>query len=327
MTVGSLFTGIGGFDLAAERAGLEVRWQVEIDDYATRILERHWPDVRRYRDIRSIDWADVEPVDLICGGFPCQPHSPAGRRLGGADSRDLWPEFRRCLRALGPRWVLAENVGGLLSSEAGRFFGALLRDLAASGYDAEWDCLPASAVGAPHRRDRVWIVGHRRGPLADADRGGCEGVRLTQPAGVQSASGREPDRCRALREQLDAAPVADADCPRLEGRQCRGVPERADEQPARARRASVADPDLERAHGRRTQARRGRESSDSDPCIFGGVGPEPRRLWIVEPDVGRVAHGVPARVDRLRCLGNAIVPQVAEWIFAQITEAELDSQR
>src|SRR4029450_13011646 len=104
--------------------------------------------------------AYLEPVDVICGGFPCQPHSLAGRRAGANDERDLWPHFARLIRELEPRWVVAENVPGLLSSDAGRFFGTVLGDLAACGYDAEWDCLPASAFGAPHRRDRVWIVAY-----------------------------------------------------------------------------------------------------------------------------------------------------------------------
>ncbi len=160
LTVGELFAGIGGFGLGFERAGFQVKWQVEIDDYATRVLEKHWPNVERFRDVRTCGAHNLEPVDVVCGGFPCQPHSTAGRRKGAADERDLWPEFRRIIRELKPRWIVAENVAGLLSNDAGRFFGDILRDMAESGFDAEWDCIPASAVGAPHRRDRVWIVAH-----------------------------------------------------------------------------------------------------------------------------------------------------------------------
>ncbi len=151
-TFGSLFAGIGGIDLGLERAGWECRWQVEYDPFCQHVLAHHWPDVPRYGDIRAVDWSMVEPVDLIAGGFPCQPFSNAGKRRGKDDERWLWPEFFRCVRALRPRFVLVENVPGFLQPHGG--LGELLGDLASFGYDAEWDCIPAAAVGAPHRRDR-----------------------------------------------------------------------------------------------------------------------------------------------------------------------------
>jgi DNA (cytosine-5)-methyltransferase 1 len=137
LTFGSLFAGIGGFDLGLERAGLVCQWQVEIDPFCRKVLEKHWPQVKRYDDVRTVGAGTLEAVDLVCGGFPCQPHSLAGRRQGSADERDLWPEFARVIRELGPRWVLAENVPGLLSIDAGRVFGNILQDLAACGYDTE----------------------------------------------------------------------------------------------------------------------------------------------------------------------------------------------
>src|SRR3989338_2402453 len=174
ITFGSLFAGIGGFDLGLERAGMKCAWQVELGDYATRILEKHWPHVTRHRDVRECGQHNLEPVDLICGGFPCQPHSFAGMRKGSDDARDLWEEFARIIRELEPRWVLAENVPGILSTESGRYFGCILRDLAALGYDVEWECIPASVVGAPHRRERIWIFATKR-MVPDADRLGCQG--------------------------------------------------------------------------------------------------------------------------------------------------------
>ncbi len=160
LTVGSLFSGIGGLELGLEWAGMQTAWQVELDDYAQRILHRHWPNVPKHRDIRACGRHNLAPVDLICGGFPCQPHSLAGRRGGSHDERDLWPEYRRILRELRPRWVVAENVPGLLSTDAGRFFGAILADLATLGYDAEWSVLSACALGAPHTRERLFLVAH-----------------------------------------------------------------------------------------------------------------------------------------------------------------------
>ena len=162
LTVGSLFAGIGGFDLGLERAGMQVKWQVEIDSYCLKVLEKHWPHVRRYTDIKQVDWSTVEPVDLVCGGFPCQPVSVAGKRKGTADERWLWPEFVRCFSVLRPRYIVIENVPGLLTANDGLAFAEVLRDVAACGYDAEWDCIPASAVGAPHWRDRCWAVAYTK---------------------------------------------------------------------------------------------------------------------------------------------------------------------
>ena len=268
MTVGSLFAGIGGFDLGFERAGFTIRWQVENDKYCTLILRKHWPDVRRYGDITLIDWNDVERVDLVCGGFPCQPVSVAGKRRGTADERWLWPEFARCLRVLRPRYVLVENVPGLLV----RGMGEVVGDLARFGYDAEWEVLSAAAFGAPHLRRRIWLVAYDQSAGA---RMGCFeasserwGTAKTESAGLRQADWHPSD------VGIDASSpiVADAESTRLEvGRQ--GL------------------------------------STASD-------------WWATEPDVGRMAHGVPARVDRLRGLGNAVVPQVVEWIGRQILKAQ-----
>lgn len=155
LTFGSLFAGIGGFDLGLERAGMRCLWQCELDPYAERVLARHWPDVLRVRDIRDVNASTVPWVHVLAGGFPCQPVSLNGRRRGTDDERWLWPEFARAIRDLRPRYVLVENVPGLY-----RRLGVILADLATLGLDAEWHCIPAAAFGAPHRRDRVWIVAH-----------------------------------------------------------------------------------------------------------------------------------------------------------------------
>ena len=152
MRVLSLFSGVGGLDRA-------LSWHPSVmcerDPYARRILARHWPGVPLVEDVRDV--GDVG-AEVVVGGFPCQPHSVAGKRAASADDRDLWPEFARVVRLNRPRLVLAENVTGLLTSEGGAFFGRVLRDLDALGYAVRWDCAEAAAVGAPHRRDRVWIV-------------------------------------------------------------------------------------------------------------------------------------------------------------------------
>lgn len=157
LKVGSLFSGIGGFDLGLERAGMTVKWQVEIDEFCNRVLAKHWPDVKRYRDIKTIGGEELEPVDVVCGGFPCQPFSAAGKRRSKQDDRYLWPEMLRVISAVRPTWVIAENVAGIISLA----LDDVLADMENAGYSCQSFIIPACAVNAPHRRDRVWIVAHR----------------------------------------------------------------------------------------------------------------------------------------------------------------------
>lgn len=275
MTFGSLFAGIGGLDLGLERAGMTCKWQVEIDEFCQKILTKHWPNVPKYRDVRECG-DNLERVDLICGGFPCQDVSVAGKRAGITGSRSgLWTEFARIIRLLRPRFVLVENVPGLLSAG----FGRVLGDLAESGYDAEWDCIPAAAVGAPHLRYRVFIVAY-------------------------------PVHGRYLHKNRKIASLSDSHGPqnRLSGKNGFDVPnphESGLSESICPGFRSVFTPDGKSAWGQ-----------------FGGATTEGRNHWSVECDVGRVANGVPARVDRLRALGNAVVPQVAEWIGRKIVEFE-----
>ncbi len=165
MTVGSLFAGIGGIDLGLERAGMRVVWQVEIDPACQKVLERYWPGVRRYGDVRTIEPSDLEPVDLVAGGFPCQDVSVAGRRAGLAGQQSgLFFEFVRIVAALRPTWVLIENVPGLLSSNRGRDMGTVLLALAKLGYGYAYRVLDAQYFGLAQRRKRVFIVGHLGAP-------------------------------------------------------------------------------------------------------------------------------------------------------------------
>jgi len=154
--VGSLFSGIGGFDLGLERAGMHIEWQVENNDWCREVLKKHWPKVPCHYDIRQIDWAYIPRVDLVCGGFPCQPFSVAGKQRGQNDDRYLWPEVVRCLDALRPTWFLGENVPGLINLALDQVW----TDLESLSYQVWTVCLPACAVDAPHIRQRVWILGY-----------------------------------------------------------------------------------------------------------------------------------------------------------------------
>ena len=153
-TFGSLFAGIGGFDLGLERAGMQCMWQVENDPFCISILEKHCAHVRRYKDVTTT--TNLPAVDLICGGFPCQPHSVAGQRKGANDSRDLWKQFLRIIQECRPNWVLGENVPGIDTT----ILASVCSDLAHEGYSVTVFGITACSVGAPHRRERRFIVGY-----------------------------------------------------------------------------------------------------------------------------------------------------------------------
>lgn len=192
----SLFTGIGGIDLAAEWAGFKTVGQCEFADYPTKVLEKHWPDVPRWRDVRDVTIKSVHEkgigkVTLLSGGFPCQPHSVAGKRKASGDERNLWPEYRRIIGEVKPKWVLAENVRGLLSSEDGRFFGGILNDLADLGYDAGWCCYGANRVGAIHRRERVFIIAYSNSSRFMEHKGFKEKIQQSWDKKLQQEEGRQ----------------------------------------------------------------------------------------------------------------------------------------
>lgn len=173
----SLCTGIGGIDLGLQRAGWRIAAQVEIDPYCTAVLSKHWPEVPRWSDLTEVDPHDLPAADLIAAGFPCQPFSKAGRRRSVADERWMWPAVAAVVGVLRPRYVLLENVAALLDDADA--FGWVLSDLAALGFDAEWTVLSACAVGAPHTRERLFVVAHPDG-LHGATWLGAE-LHRTQP--------------------------------------------------------------------------------------------------------------------------------------------------
>jgi len=267
LTVGSLFSGIGGLDLGLERAGMQVIWQSEIDPYACRVLKKHWPEVVNHGDIKRIQWGDVVRPDIICGGYPCQPFSTAGKRNGTDDPRHLWPWVLTAISELRPRYAILENVRGHLSLGGLSVVG----DLASIGYDTEWRVVSAASVGANHRRDRLIIVAY--------------------PTCI-NGNGRENDSGAKPAPQWGTI-----------------------QSETRASSGNVADTNLWKVGGgdRWHAANRGTVFTGQHK-LRGAQGYEGWQWWAVEPDVGRVADGIPARVDRLRGLGNAVVPQVAEVI-------------
>ena len=277
LTFGSLFSGIGGIDLGLERAGMQCRWQSEIEPYACQVLKKHWPDTPNLGDVTQIDWSTVERTDVVAGGYPCQPFSVAGARKGEFDPRHLWPYFRDCICILRPRYALLENVSGHLSLG----FGHVLGDLAAIGYDARWDCIPAAAVGAPHLRDRVFVIATRQNmahanPNSEPRRAIHGGKTENRSEQQRTLADSDHGRSRnSLRAGWDA-------------------PWHGGKNVAYARCQSSQVP---------LTRRQPAEQKSERTC-----------WWETEPGVGRVAHGIPRRLDRLRALGNAVVPQVAEHV-------------
>jgi DNA (cytosine-5)-methyltransferase 1 len=235
LTVGSLFSGIGGLDLGLERAGMRVIWQSEIDPYACKVLAKHWPEVVNHGDIKEINWDTIERPDVICGGYPCQPFSQSGRRHGEHDPRHLWPWVREAISQLRPRYAILENVRGHITLGLPTVIG----ELADIGYRAEWTLISAASLGAPHLRERVVIVAY-------------------------------PERERDGEQRFPTDVGVFGDCWNSE-------------------------------IGRKTR---------------NDIG----KWWHHQPDVGRVVYGVPSRVDRLRGLGNAVVPQVAQFVGALVVD-------
>ena len=301
----SLFTGIGGLDLAAEWAGFRTVGQCEWADYPAKVLEKHWPDVPRWRDIRTLtkesfhERTGLRTVDLVSGGFPCQPFSVAGKRRGKEDDRYLWPEMLRVIEELQPRWVVGENVAGIVTMALDQ----VLSDLEGRGYACGAFVIPACAVDAPHRRDRVAIVAYRQGERRGERGNGIGGSpQRASGDGVDVADTQRVGR----RKDKDQSPYnPEWDHPAY-------WKERGTElcPPGRGR-GPVSDPERQR-----------RDGAERLPQPPGRPGSPDGLWWDPEPDVGRVAHGVPHRVDRLRCLGNAVVPQQFYPIFEAIARIE-----
>jgi DNA (cytosine-5)-methyltransferase 1 len=294
-----LFSGIGGFSLGLERSGgFETVAFCEIEDFPRRVLAKHWPKVPCYHDIKELTAArlaaDGIAVDAICGGFPCQDISTAGKGAGIEGERSgLWGEYARLIGELRPRVVFVENVAALL----GRGLDRVLGDLASLGYDAVWDCIPASAVGAPHQRDRFWLVAYPVNNGSQVERWPTL-ISTTQLARLGGNGGT----------------VSDANQSRLEGGLFSGIAGQEVPLAAAGRRETMADPASLGQQGqgqsceRRNQAPDGQGQADNAFSVCVG------NQWSLEPDVGRVANGVPARVDRLKGLGNAVVPQIPELL-------------
>jgi DNA (cytosine-5)-methyltransferase 1 len=281
-----LFSGIGGFSLGLERAGMETIAFCEFDKHARKVLNKHWPNVPVYEDVRELTNERLKSdgitgIDVITGGFPCQDISVAGKQAGiGEGTRSgLWSECARLVREIRPSYAIFENVTALLSGEQGRWFQRVLFDLSQIGYDAEWHCIPASELGAHHHRDRVWIIAY------PAHYGCRSGAHSEQTGAADEQSGNH---------DLWRKSIGFSESPK-DGKNVAHSTSKFSNERKFIKEVSRQIPVL-RELGR------------------GDVEKRAGSYWAFEPNVGRVANGIPNRSHRLKQLGNSVVPQIPELI-------------
>ena len=342
MTHLSLFSGIGGLDLAAEMAGFTTVGQCEWADYPTKVLEKHWPDVPRWKDIRTLtkenfyERTEMRTVDVISGGFPCQPFSVAGKRRGKDDDRYLWPEMLRVIEEIRPGWVVGENVAGIVNMALDQVYA----DLENEGYTVQAFIIPAAGVGAPHRRDRCAIIASRTAAVENADcfRRSKSDVLSEQPRRTESErNGEIVADAESIRQQGQWNGWQQERGARFEARQSErsdrvSIPY-ADDRGGTLRRhrklsATESTGKYGEDHTGGTQEYGGGKRRPAQSGLGGmadGIsdwldrGMSAPGYWLPEPDgVPRIASGIKDRAGRLKCLGNAVVPQQFYPIFEAI---------
>ena len=277
-----LFSGIGGFSLGLEATGgFETKAFCDIEKYPRQVLQKHWPHVKQYEDIKELNYerlkADgIDSIDIITGGYPCQPFSIAGRQKGEQDPRHLWPEYFRLVKELRPTWVIGENVSGHIKLG----LDTVIEDLESEDYSVRPFSISASSIGANHQRERIWILAHSR--------------RSQWPRAEQRRENENETRKENANQFERSSSTSEVDV------------------------ANTNDERLQRQWQRRNQLtprfNSSRESSEE------GQGTVGQGWWESEPNMGRVAHGIPKRVDRLKSLGNSLVPQIPYYIGKTILE-------
>ena len=334
MNILDLFSGIGGFSLGLERAGMKTVAFCEVDKKCQAVLKKNWPGVPIFDDVSNLKGEDIEEtVDVICGGFPCQDISLAGKGAGLEGKRSgLWSEFKRLIEEIKPRYAIIENVSALRS----RGLDQVLREISEIGYDAEWHCITASSIGAPHRRDRIWIVAYPRdntrrdsitGSLGRDGEGELEERVRTSETTETSGSSETSETLSNSKSKLVVNSNNDGshESKDSESNQTRDDGDKTGQNKSfksqgssnlgenfqGSREEVIPDSNSEGLQGQREITSRISEELKD-------IGYS--RWWKVEPNVGRVAHGVSGRVDRLKQLGNAVVPQIPELIGRAICQ-------
>ena len=305
-----LFSGIGGFSLGLEATGgFETVAFCDYDSYCQKILRKHWPWVTIYDDIKELNHEKLNSnghtkIDIVTGGYPCQPFSVAGRQQGEKDPRHVWPEYFRLIKELRPTWVIGENVSGHVKLG----LDTVLENLESEGYSARTFSISASSIGANHQRERIWIMANAR-----QHGGRIEPTRNSESVGRGSS--------KETKWSIDTNQIS-------------GSSERsktvANTQSQWSGKIKNIDKEKRNKGGSETQSyssggnvantSAGRCVSQENEIQAGGNSIEHQGWWDIEPNVGRVAHGIPKRVDRLKCLGNSLVPQIPYYIGKVILE-------
>ena len=312
-----LFSGIGGFSLGLEATGgFETVAFCDIDKYCRKVLKQQWPHVKQFEDIKELNYETlkangIESIDIITGGYPCQPFSVAGRKKGEEDPRHLWPEYFRLIKELRPSWVIGENVSGHIKLG----LDTVLENLESEGYSARTFSISAASVGANHKRERVWIVanarqhGGRIKPTRNSKSTGRGPLETTEWSTNTNTPSRSSEGTETMANTLEL------------GLEKHGHSETTE---SIKRGKTMADTNIEGRQGRLSRGQN-KEREDQqrhlgrDSSVHGQQG---QNWWSIEPDVGRVAHGIPSRVDRLKSLGNSLVPQIPYYIAQSILQVE-----
>ena len=312
-----LFSGIGGFSLGLEATGgFETVAFCDIDKYSKKVLKKQWPNVKQYEDIKELNYGRLKAdgigtIDIITGGYPCQPFSVAGRKKGEEDPRHLWPEYFRLIKELRPSWVIGENVSGHIKLG----LDTVLENLESEGYSARTFSISASSVGAKHQRERIWIVANTR----------QHGGRI-EPTGNTESTGRGSLETTERSANTDTISRSSKGEETLANSVELGLEKHGHSETTESikRGETMADTNVE---GRQGRIHRGQNKEwESQQRYFGrnsaAHGQQEQNWWDTEPELGRVAHGIPNRVDRLKGLGNSLVPQIPFYIAQSILQVE-----
>ena len=323
-----LFSGIGGFSIGLEKVGFNTIAFCEKEDYCRMLLQKHWKGVKIYNDIKECKGKEIKEtygrVDILTGGFPCQPYSVAGKQKGTADDRYLWPEMFRVIKEVQPTFVIAENVRGIINIQDGMVFETVCSDLESEGFEIQTFIIPAAGVGAPHKRERVWVVGYskhngsltseiKRGDNKINDR--TEEREDTTFKPERAGRSRDNEIMENTRRKLhERSSVREKNEDEIKKENANKF-ERSSSESA----SNVANTKSEQSISKYYREQPG-ETSEQEQIKSRGSSSWTLREenWLSEPNVGRVVNGVPGRAHRLRGLGNAIVPKIAEEIGRSI---------
>ena len=360
-----LFSGIGGFSLGLEATGgFETVAFCDIEEFPRKVLQKHWPHVKQYKDIKELTYEKLKAdgigsIDIITGGYPCQPFSQAGRKKGEQDPRHLWPEYLRLIKECRPSFVIGENVSGHLKLG----LDSVLADLESEGYATRTFSISAASIGANHKRERVWIVANANGSGNKPEKSGSPGKKNEKETGNRQndSTTRFPDGTdSAIAKQGSETKMESMENTRRSLRQGTFIREKNEietekenadltQRSSEASEFDVADAikgNVEAGRERQREIREGHQeerfpgdasSGSEDMADTQGVyvqgqhdgqgqrQPWGESWWAVEPDVGRVDHGVPRRVDRLKALGNSLIPAIPYYLGLAILESMKDA--